>query len=260
MSLGRGIQGTNLPTHLLPPPRPLPNPQVTLPSAPPPLCHRPRSRFLPLPLCGACPFVGYCGLFLINYFRKEEERHHLYVTMHHGHWQGGNKGKGDQSLCATCLQTGARHEDTTTHVAHDCPTARAVWAAIAQTWQEATSEPLDVTNPTLTVLGLSRVHVRGGGRCSEQFKTLLNRKKTHSFLNKSCVTNDSESIEHPSENHEKFGRYGTSGTCRGGGISSVKVRRAEIVPRSASEAACHPENTWGPSTDRSRATCAPKSP
>ena len=105
-----------------------------------------------------------------------------------------------------------------------------------------------------------RVHVRGGGRCSEQFKTLLNRKKTHSFLNKSCVTYDSESIEHPSENHEKFGRYGTSGTCRGGGISSVKVRRAEIVPRSASEAACHPENTWGPSTDRSRATCAPKSP
>ena len=84
----------------------------------------------------------------------EEERHHLYVTMHHGHWQGGNKGKGDQSLCATCLQTGARHEDTTTHVAHDCPTARDVWAAIAQTWQEATSEPLDVTNPTLTVLGL----------------------------------------------------------------------------------------------------------
>ena len=74
--------------------------------------------------------------------------------MHHGHWQGGNKGKGDQSLCATCLQTGARHEDTTTHVAHDCPTARDVWAAIAQTWQEATSEPLDVTNPTLTVLGL----------------------------------------------------------------------------------------------------------
>ena len=39
MSLGRGIQGTNLPTRLLPPPpppRPLPNPQVTLPSTPPP--------------------------------------------------------------------------------------------------------------------------------------------------------------------------------------------------------------------------------
>ena len=31
-----------------------------------------RSRFLPLPLCGACPFVGYCGfLFSINYFRKK---------------------------------------------------------------------------------------------------------------------------------------------------------------------------------------------
>ena len=38
-------------------------------STPPPLCH-PRSRFLPLPLCGACPFVGYCGLFSINYFHK----------------------------------------------------------------------------------------------------------------------------------------------------------------------------------------------
>ena len=61
MSLGRGIQGTDLPpTSYPPPPRPLPNPQVTLPSTPPPLCH-PRSRFLPLPLCGACPFVGYCG-------------------------------------------------------------------------------------------------------------------------------------------------------------------------------------------------------
>ena len=103
-----------------------------------------------------------------------------------------------------------------------------------------------------------RLHARGGGRCSEQFKRSLERKKTHSSLNKSCFTNDSESIEHPSVNHEKFGRYGTSGTCRGGGISSVKVRRAEIVPKSASEAAFHPENTWGPSIDRSRATCGPK--
>ena len=39
MSLGRGIQGTNLPPTSYPPPpppRPLPNPQVTLPSTPPP--------------------------------------------------------------------------------------------------------------------------------------------------------------------------------------------------------------------------------
>ena len=28
----------------------------------------------PLPLCGACPFVGYCGsLFSINYFRKNKK-------------------------------------------------------------------------------------------------------------------------------------------------------------------------------------------
>ena len=41
----------------------------------------------------------------------EVERHHLYVTMHHGHWQGGikHKGGGDQRLCATCLQAGASH-------------------------------------------------------------------------------------------------------------------------------------------------------
>ena len=35
----------------------------------------------------------------------EEERHHLYVNIHHGHWQGANKCKGDQRFCATCLQT-----------------------------------------------------------------------------------------------------------------------------------------------------------
>ena len=85
----------------------------------------------------------------------EEERHHLYVTIHHGHWQGNHKCKGDQRYCATCLlQTGAHHEETVRHVAHDCPTARAVWTAVAGAWEAATTEPLDVTNPTLTVLGL----------------------------------------------------------------------------------------------------------
>ena len=38
------------------------------------------------------------------------------------------------------------------HVTHDCPTARAVWAAVADTWEAATTEPLDITDPTLTVL------------------------------------------------------------------------------------------------------------
>ena len=94
----------------------------------------------------------------------EVERHHLYVTIHHGHWQGGIKlrGGGERHLCATCLQAGDSQEDTAVHVAHGCPTARAVWAAVARTWQEATSEPLDVTDPTLTVLGL-RPKQPGGG-------------------------------------------------------------------------------------------------
>ena len=57
----------------------------------------------------------------------EEERHHLYVNIHHGHWQGVNKCKGDQRYCATCLRaTGVRHEETVMHVAHACPTARAL--------------------------------------------------------------------------------------------------------------------------------------
>ena len=65
----RGLTSPPPPTPP-PPPRPLPNPQVTLPSTPPPLCH-PRSRFPPLPLCGAYPFVGYCGYFSINYFHQK---------------------------------------------------------------------------------------------------------------------------------------------------------------------------------------------
>jgi len=31
-------------------------------------------------LCGACPFVGYCGLFSINYFRKKNENNTTKTT------------------------------------------------------------------------------------------------------------------------------------------------------------------------------------
>ena len=93
---------------------------------------------------------------------------------------------------------------------------------------------------------------------ADNSKRSLERKKTHDYLNKCCFTDYFESIEHPSENTEKFGRYGISGPGRVGGISSVKVRRDKIAPEIASEDACHPENTWGPSADRSRATCVPK--
>ena len=84
----------------------------------------------------------------------ERERHHLYVTMHHGHWQGAKKCKGDHALCARCLQGGARHEETVAHVVHDCPTAREVWPAIAKAWEAATTEPLDTSSQSVTVLGL----------------------------------------------------------------------------------------------------------
>ena len=85
----------------------------------------------------------------------EAERHHLYVHIHHGQWQGTHKCTGDQRYCATCLQeTGDKREEHAMHVSHDCPTARAVWAAVADTWESATAEPLDVNDPTLTILGL----------------------------------------------------------------------------------------------------------
>ena len=85
----------------------------------------------------------------------EEERHHLYVNIHHGHLQGANKCKGDQRYCATCLQTtGARREETVMHASHECPTARAVWTAVGKAWEAATTESLDATDPILTVLGL----------------------------------------------------------------------------------------------------------
>ena len=102
------------------------------------------------------------------------------------------------------------------------------------------------------------MHARGVLNQADNLKRSLERKKTHDYLNKCCFTDYFESIEHPSENTEKFGRYGISGPGRGGGISSVKVRRDKIAPESAVEDACHPENTWGPSADRSRATCVPK--
>ena len=84
----------------------------------------------------------------------EEERHHLLITIHHGHLQGGNKCKADRKWCARCLKAGDQHEDTATHTAHGCPAAREVWARVAKAWEDATGEHLDVSCPRLTVLGL----------------------------------------------------------------------------------------------------------
>ena len=84
----------------------------------------------------------------------EEERHHLLITIHHGHLQGGNKCKADRKWCARCLKAGDQHEDTATHTAHGCPAAREVWARVAKAWEDATGEHLDVSCPRLTVVGL----------------------------------------------------------------------------------------------------------
>ena len=74
--------------------------------------------------------------------------------MHHGHFEGANKQKGDKALCARCLARGDRHEETVVHAVHECPESAEVWAAIARTWETTTSEPLDISSPILTVLGL----------------------------------------------------------------------------------------------------------
>ena len=45
----------------------------------------------------------------------QEESHHLYVTVHHGHLQGQVKCRGDKGQCARCLQRGDRHEERVMH-------------------------------------------------------------------------------------------------------------------------------------------------
>ena len=92
----------------------------------------------------------------------QEESHHLYVTMHHGHLQGQVKCRGgDKGLCARCLLRGERHEETVLHEHHECPEARALWEKIADGWLEATGERLDTGSPLLTVAGL-RLPTPGG--------------------------------------------------------------------------------------------------
>ena len=46
----------------------------------------------------------------------QREAHHMCVTMHHGHSQGCQKSKGDKAMCAHCLASGTRVEETSTHV------------------------------------------------------------------------------------------------------------------------------------------------
>jgi hypothetical protein len=91
---------------------------------------------------------------LTHWALPEQERQHLCVTMHHGHFEGAHKQKGDRALCARCLARGDSHEETVVHAVHECPEAAEVWAGVARAWEATTSEPLDVSNPILTVLGL----------------------------------------------------------------------------------------------------------
>ena len=84
----------------------------------------------------------------------EEERHHLCVIIHHGHWQGATKCQGDKALCARCLQGGYRHEETVMHEVHECSAGQKVWETVANQWQATTGLSLDITAPSLTVMGL----------------------------------------------------------------------------------------------------------
>ena len=79
--------------------------------------------------------------------------------------------------------------------------------------------------------GGRRVHAQGVLNQADNLKRSLERKKTHDYLNKCCFTDYFESIEHPSENTEKFGRYGISGPGRVGGISSVISPTRQNRPR-----------------------------
>ena len=90
-----------------------------------------------------------------------QEAHHMCVTMHHGHWLGGQKCKGDQALCAQCLRTGTRVEETATHVHHDCATAKAVWELVAGHWHRATGEELDLSSPLQAIAGLRKPPATG---------------------------------------------------------------------------------------------------
>ena len=86
----RGLTSPPPPTPPPPPPAP-PQPPSHPPQHPSPLCH-PRSRFLSLPLCGACPIVGYCGFLnklltppkcrlrpgTLSSHRKKARRDHCY--------------------------------------------------------------------------------------------------------------------------------------------------------------------------------------
>ena len=77
----------------------------------------------------------------------------LCVTMHHGHSQRCQKSKGDKAMCAHCLASGTRVEETSTHVHHECETPKAVWAMVAEHWKRATGEDLEVSSPLLTNKG-----------------------------------------------------------------------------------------------------------
>ena len=90
----------------------------------------------------------------------QEERHHLTITMHHGHLEGAkcatiSKVSADHALCPRCLMHGHRVEETAIHKYHECPVvADEVWKPLARTWRETTGETVNTTSPLLTIAGL----------------------------------------------------------------------------------------------------------
>ena len=101
-----------------------------------------------------------------------EEQVHLLKVAHHGYYQGAVKCTGAHALCARCLQNRRAKEENATHEYHECPAAAEVWKQIADAWEIATGERLDIGDPSLTIMGLRTRPASWVGEAGQRWKQL----------------------------------------------------------------------------------------